>query len=167
MPTATATHASHAFGLVDTTMLRPVSVRQQVFGRLYEVIKLFGYQRYDGPLLEHTEIYKARSSQEIIAQQLYTDRPGWSSTVLASGDRPTVARMIAGNLGGLTFPVRWYSHPNCHRYERPQRGRVREHWQINVDLFGSDSAAVEVGFIELIHALMSALGVSQDMYVCG
>lgn len=143
-----------------------MSVRRQVFERLYEIIESFGYQRYDGPQLEPTEIYEAKSSQEIVAQQLYTltDRGGRRLS-LRPEMTPTVARIIADNLGSLTLPVRWYSHPNCHRYERPQRGRVREHWQINVDAFGSDSAAVEVEFIELIHALMTSLGATQDMYV--
>ncbi|EHR53279.1 histidyl-tRNA synthetase [Saccharomonospora marina XMU15] len=143
-----------------------MSVRQQVFQRLYEVIEVFGYQRYDGPVLELTEIYEAKSSREIVEQQLYTltDRGG-RRLALRPEMTPSVARIIAGNLGRLTFPVRWYSHPNCFRYERPQRGRVREHWQINVDLFGSSSSAVEVEFIELIHAMMAGLGATEDMYV--
>ncbi len=143
-----------------------MSIRQQVFHRLYEVIEAFGYQRYDGPLLEPTEIYEAKSSQEIVEQQLYnlTDRGGRRLS-LRPEMTPSVARMIAGNMGKLTFPVRWYSHPNCHRYERPQRGRVREHWQINVDLFGSSSSAVEVEFAELVHSMMGALGATRDMYV--
>lgn len=143
-----------------------MSIRQQVFHRLYDVIESFGYQRYDGPILEPVEIYEAKSSQEIVEQQLYTltDRGG-RRLALRPEMTPSVARMIAGNLGKLTFPVRWYSHPNCHRYERPQRGRVREHWQINVDLFGSSSSAVEVEFVELVHAMMGGLGATPDMYV--
>ncbi|WP_019856313.1 histidine--tRNA ligase [Actinopolyspora mortivallis] len=142
-----------------------MSTRQQVFHRLYEVIESFGYQRYDGPQLEPVEIYEAKSSQEIVEQQLYTlTDQGGRRLALRPEMTPSVARIIAGNMGGLTFPVRWYSHPNCHRYERPQKGRVREHWQINVDLFGSTSSAVEVEFVELVHAMMGALGASRDMY---
>ncbi|MEY8043593.1 histidine--tRNA ligase [Saccharopolyspora cebuensis] len=143
-----------------------MSIRQQVFGHLYEAIETFGYQRYDGPILEPVEIYEAKSSREIVEQQLYTltDRGG-RRLALRPEMTPSVARMIAGNLGKLSFPVRWYSHPNCHRYERPQRGRVREHWQINVDLFGSASSNVEVEFIELVHAMMASLGATRDMYV--
>lgn len=142
-----------------------MSTRTQVFHRLYEVIESYGYQRYDGPILEPTEIYETKSSQEIVEQQLYTltDRGGRRLS-LRPEMTPSVARMIAGNMGRLNFPVRWYSNPNCHRYERPQRGRVREHWQINVDLFGSSSSAVEVEFVELIHDMMAGLGASRDMY---
>jgi histidyl-tRNA synthetase len=143
-----------------------MSIRTQVFERLYEVIESYGYQRYDGPILEPTEIYETKSSQEIVEQQLYTlTDKGGRRLSLRPEMTPSVARMIAGNLGKLTFPVRWYSHPNCHRYERPQRGRVREHWQINVDLFGSSSPAVEIEFVELIHDMMEGLGASRDMYV--
>jgi histidyl-tRNA synthetase len=143
-----------------------MSVRTQVFHRLYEVIERYGYQRYDGPVLEPVELYEAKSSREIVEQQLYTltDRGG-RRLALRPEMTPSVARIIAGNAGRLQFPVRWYSHPNCHRYERPQRGRVREHWQINVDVFGSDSPACEIEFFELIHDMMAALGATPDMWI--
>jgi histidyl-tRNA synthetase len=143
-----------------------MSVRMQVFEKLYDVIERYGYQRYDGPILEPVEIYEAKTSREIVEQQLYTltDR-GDRRLALRPEMTPSVARMIAGNAGRLQFPVRWYSHPNCHRYERPQRGRVREHWQINVDVFGSDSVACEIEFFELIHDLMAGLGATTDMWV--
>lgn len=143
-----------------------MSVRQQVFHRLYGVIEGYGYQRYDGPILEPAEIYEAKSSQEIVDQQLYTltDRGG-RRLALRPEMTPSVARMIAGNAGTLQFPARWYTNVNCHRYERPQRGRVREHWQINVDVFGSESAACEIEFFELIHDMMAAVGATRDMWV--
>ena len=143
-----------------------MSVRTQVFQRLYDVIERYGYLRYDGPILEPVEIYEAKTSQEIVQQQLYTltDRGG-RRLALRPEMTPSVARIIAGNVGALQFPVRWYSHPNCHRYERPQRGRVREHWQINVDIFGSDSSACEIEIFELIHDMMAALGAAPDMWV--
>ncbi|MBI1757610.1 MAG: ATP phosphoribosyltransferase regulatory subunit [Actinobacteria bacterium] len=121
-----------------------MSVRQQVFHRLFEVIERYGFARYDGPILEAAEIYEAKSGREIADLQLYTltDRGG-RRLALRPEMTPSVARMIAGNANSLQFPVRWYCHVNCHRYERPQRGRVREHWQINVDIFGSDHPTCE------------------------
>jgi histidyl-tRNA synthetase len=143
-----------------------MSVRQQVFDRLYEVIERYGFVRYDGPILESAEIYEAKSGQEIANMQLYTltDRGG-RRLALRPEMTPSVARMIAANANSLQFPVRWYCNVNCHRYERPQRGRVREHWQINVDTFGSDSVTVEIEIFELIHDMMSAVGATRDMYV--
>ncbi|MDI5963960.1 histidine--tRNA ligase [Streptomyces sp. SL13] len=143
-----------------------MSVRQQVFHRLYDAIERFGFVRYDGPILESAEIYEAKSGQEIADQQLYslTDR-GDRRLALRPEMTPSVARMIAGNAGQLQFPVRWYSHVICHRYERPQRGRMREHLQINVDIFGSDSVNCEIEIFELIHDMMSAVGATRDMWV--
>lgn len=143
-----------------------MSVRTQVFGKLYEVIERYGFQRYDGPLLEPAEIYEAKSGEEIANQQLYTlTDKGGRRLALRPEMTPTAARMIAGNAGALQFPVRWYSHPNCHRYERPQRGRVREHWQINVDIFGSESASCEIELFELIHDMLRGLGASEDLFL--
>lgn len=143
-----------------------MSVREQVFRRLYEVIERYGFVRYDGPILESAEIYEAKSGQEIANMQLYTltDRGG-RRLALRPEMTPSVARMIAANAKSLQFPVRWYCNVNCHRYERPQRGRVREHWQINVDTFGSDSVSVEIEIFELIHDMMTAVGATPDMYV--
>ncbi|MDP4500516.1 histidine--tRNA ligase [Nonomuraea turcica] len=143
-----------------------MSVRQQVFSRLYEAVERYGYVRYDGPILESADIYEAKSGREIADQQLYslTDRAG-RRLALRPEMTPSVARMIAGHAGELQFPVRWYSHVNCHRYERPQRGRVREHWQINVDVFGSDSPNCEIEIFQVIHDMMASLGATRDMYV--
>lgn len=143
-----------------------MSVRTQVFSKLYAVIESYGYTRYDGPILEPIEIYEAKSGHEIVSEQLYrlTDRGG---RVLAIRPEmtPSVARMIAANADTLQFPARWYSHVNCHRYERPQRGRVREHWQINVDVFGSESAEAEVEIFEMIHRMLSSLGASTEDFI--
>jgi histidyl-tRNA synthetase len=143
-----------------------MSVRTQVFGHLYDVLERFGYLRYDGPILESAEIYERKSGEEIADQQLYTltDRGG-RRLALRPEMTPSVARIIAGNAGKLQFPVRWYSHPNCHRYERPQRGRVREHWQINADIFGSESPNCEIEMFELVHELLRGVGATEDMFV--
>jgi len=142
-----------------------MSVREQVFGTLHRCVEQFGYQRYDGPLLEAAEIYEAKSGQEIASQQLYslTDR-GDRRLAIRPEMTPSVARIIAGHAGELQFPVRWYCNVNCHRYERPQRGRTREHWQINVDIFGSDSASCELEMFEVVHAMMASIGATRDTY---
>jgi histidyl-tRNA synthetase len=143
-----------------------MSVRTQVFGHLYDVLERRGFLRYDGPILESAEIYERKSGQELADKQLYTlTDKGGRRLALRPEMTPSVARMIAGSAKSLSFPVRWYSHPNCHRYEAPQRGRVREHWQINADIFGSDSANCETEIFELVHDMMAALGATPDMFV--
>jgi histidyl-tRNA synthetase len=142
-----------------------MSVRSQVFDTLYQVLELYGYLRYDGPTLEPLEIYEAKSSEEIVRDQLFrlVDRGG-RELAIRPEMTPSVARIIAGNLKSLRLPIRWYTHVNCHRYERPQRGRVREHWQINADIFGTDSTLAEAEMFQLIDAMFAALGVSPSLY---
>lgn len=143
-----------------------MSVRSQIFQTLYRTVETFGFTRYDGPTLEPAQIYEVKSGDEIANNQLYrlTDKGG-RDLALRPEMTPTVARIVAANAGNLTLPARWYSHPNCFRYEKPQRGRVREHWQLNVDMFGSESIEAEVEIFELTAAIMEALGATREMYV--
>jgi histidyl-tRNA synthetase len=142
-----------------------VSVRTQVFDRLYRTLETWGYVRYDGPTLEPVAIYEAKSSLEVVNDQMYrlTDRGG-RELALRPEMTPTVARIIAGHADRLRFPVRWYCHIPCFRYERPQRGRLREHWQINADIFGSESPEAEAELFELIHDMFASLGVDRSAY---
>jgi histidyl-tRNA synthetase len=143
-----------------------MSVRTQIFEKLYRTAELFGFRRYDGPILESAAIYEAKSGEEIANQQTYRlHDKGGRELALRPEMTPSVARIIAGHHNDIVFPARWYSHVNCHRYERPQRGRVREHWQLNVDIFGSEDPAAEIEIFDLIAALMSALGATASMYV--
>jgi histidyl-tRNA synthetase len=142
-----------------------MSVRKQVFERLFHTVETWGYVRYDGPTLEPVALYEAKSSLEVVNDQMYrlVDRGG-RELALRPEMTPTVARMIAANAERLRFPVRWYSFIPCFRYERPQRGRVREHYQINVDIFGSESPHAEVELFEVIHEMFGSLGVDPSAY---
>lgn len=143
-----------------------MSVRQQVFDTLYRVVESFGYLRYDGPMLEPFELYAAKSGEELVNQQIYrmTDRGGRDLAVRPEMT-PTVARMIAARAGSLTTPARWYSHPNLYRYERKQRGRYREHWQVNVDVFGTESYLAEAEILTLGAEMMFALGAQSEDFL--
>jgi histidyl-tRNA synthetase len=143
-----------------------MSVRTQVFEKLFATVERYGFRRYDGPILESAAIYEAKSGEEIANQQLYrlVDKGG-RELALRPEMTPSVARIIAGAVDQIVFPARWYSHVNCHRYERPQRGRVREHWQVNVDIFGSEEVEAEVEIFDLVADLMSAMGATPDMWI--
>lgn len=143
-----------------------MSVRTQIFEKLFRIVEVFGFRRYDGPILESAAIYEAKSGEEIANQQMYrlVDKGG-RELALRPEMTPSVARMIAGHQNEIVFPARWYSHVNCHRYERPQHGRVREHWQLNVDIFGSEEIAAEVEIFDLVAALMAGLGATPAMYL--
>jgi histidyl-tRNA synthetase len=143
-----------------------MSVRTQIFEKLFRIAELFGFRRYDGPILESAAIYEAKSGEEIANQQMYRLRDkGDRELALRPEMTPSVARMVAGHQNDIVFPARWYSHVNCHRYERPQRGRVREHWQLNVDIFGTEDVSGEIEIFDLIAALLSGLGATPSMYV--
>ena len=130
--------------------------------------ELFGYVEYHASILEPSELYKSKGAEneEIINEQTYsfTDRGGREVT-LRPEMTPTVARMVAGRRRELGFPLRLFSIPNLFRYERPQRGRLREHWQLNVDLFGSKSLAVDAEVVSVAHALMLAFGAQESDFV--
>jgi histidyl-tRNA synthetase len=143
-----------------------MSIRTQIFEKLFHTAELFGFRRYDGPILESAAIYEAKSGEEIVNQQMYrlTDKGG-RELALRPEMTPSVARIVAGHQNEIIFPARWYTHVNCHRYERPQRGRVREHWQLNVDIFGSEGLTAEIEIFDLVAALLAALGAAPSMYV--
>jgi histidyl-tRNA synthetase len=131
-----------------------------------ETVAKFGYAEYHASILEPAELYRSKTSDEIVNEQTYTftDRGGREVT-LRPEMTPTVARMVAAKRRELGFPLRLFSIPNVFRYERPQRGRLREHWQLNVDIFGSKSAHAEAEIISVAHALMIAFGATQNDFV--
>ncbi len=140
-------------------------LQKYMFGRLREVAERFGYEEYDAPILEPLEIYLAKTGEEIVSQQTYAfeDRGG-RQVVIRPEMTPTVSRMVAARRQELGYPLRWYSIPNLWRYERPQRGRLREHWQLNVDIFGVAGIEAEYEIITLVDAMFQSFGASHDMY---
>ncbi|MBY0472690.1 histidine--tRNA ligase [Patescibacteria group bacterium] len=132
------------------------------------VAKKFGYAEYHASILEPAELYKAKGAdnEELINEQTYTftDRGGREVT-LRPEMTPTVARMVAARRRDFGFPLRLFSIPNVFRYERPQRGRLREHWQLNVDIFGSESFAADAEIIQVSYEVMKAFGAEETDFV--
>src|SRR5476649_40526 len=141
-------------------------IQKYMFGKLREIAERFGYEEYDGPILEPLEIYLAKTGEEIVSGQTYvfTDRGG-REVVIRPEMTPTVSRMVAARRQELAYPLRWYSIPNLWRYERPQRGRLREHWQLNVDVLGGDALDADAEVISLAMEIMHAFGGSDKMQV--
>ncbi len=138
---------------------RDMRVRNYMFDRVKRTLASFGYEEYGGPMLEPFELYAAKTSEEIVNQQLYwlIDR-GERKLAVRPEMTPTLARMVAARQNELPRPIRWFSIPNLWRYEQPQRGRLREHWQLNVDTFGGDPEAEDLEICQVIVALMEGLG---------
>ena len=144
------------------------ATQHYLFSTMSRVVERFGYARYDASVLEPSELYKSKGAEneELVNEQTYTfiDR-GDREVTLRPEMTPTVARMVAARRRELSFPLRWYSIPNVFRYERPQRGRLREHWQLNVDLFGSSSIEADVEVIAVAHAIMKEFKAKDDDFV--
>ncbi len=130
-----------------------------------KVLEQFGYEAYNAPMLESIDLYKAKSGQEIVNEQTYTftDRGG-REVVIRPEMTPSVSRMVAARRQELAYPLRWYSIPNLWRYERAQRGRLREHWQLNADLFGVEGLEGEHEMILICDAILKAFSASRGMY---
>lgn len=140
-------------------------LQKWMFAKWRTVVERFGYEEYDAPILEPTELYASKTSEEIVNEQTYslTDRGGRNVTIRTEMT-PTVSRMVAGRRQELAYPVRWYSIPNLWRYERPQRGRLREFWQLNVDLFGVEGIEADFEMLQISDAIMKEFGAKQSMY---
>ncbi len=136
-----------------------------IFNTWRKAVESFGYEEYNASILEPAELYKAKSGQEIVNEQTYTftDR-GDREVTLRPEMTPTVARMVAKKRRELGFPLRLYSIQNFFRYERPQKGRIREFWQLNVDLFGSKSIFADIEPIEIAVRIMTAFGAKAEDY---
>jgi histidyl-tRNA synthetase len=140
-------------------------LQKYMFDTIRKVVERYGYEEYDAPVLEPLELYLAKTGEEIVNEQTYAfeDRGG-RKVAIRPEMTPTVSRMVAGRRQELGYPLRWYSIPNLWRYERPQRGRLREHWQLNVDIFGVADMKAETELIQVADAILRSFGATHDMY---
>ena len=140
-------------------------LRNWFFGVIRDVLETSAFDEYNGPMLESLDLYAAKSGEEIANKQTYNfmDR-GDRHLAIRPEMTPTVARMVAAKMGELTFPLRWFSIPNMYRYEATQRGRLREFWQLNVDIFGCDTYEADLEVISSAIRLMRAFGADETMF---
>lgn len=141
-------------------------VQNYIFAVWRQVSERFGYEEYGAPTLEPLDIYAAKSGQELANEQTYsfTDRGG-RIVAIRPEMTPTISRMVAARRQELAYPARLYSIANFMRYERPQRGREREFWQLNVDMFGVDEIAGEAEVIMMADGVMKAFGAKDKDFV--
>ena len=134
-------------------------IQDFLFQRMVDTAHSFGYECYDGPLLEHIELYRAKSGEELVDEQTYAfmDRGG-REVAIRPEMTPTLARMIAVRHRETPKPIRWFSLPNLMRYERPQKGRLREHWQFNCDIFGAPANLGELEILQVLVHFLESLG---------
>lgn len=140
-------------------------VQNYIFQTWRTVSERFGYEGYNAPMLEPFELFAAKSGQDLVNDETYqfTDRGG-RNVVIRPEMTPSVSRMVAAKRQELPYPVRWYSIANFMRYDRPQRGREREFWQLNTDIFGVDTLDAEAEIITMADTIMQAFGATHKMY---
>src|SRR5213080_4947138 len=135
-----------------------LALRNHIFATWREVARRYGFQEYDGPPLEPLDLYTDKSGEEIV-QQLYAfEDKGGRRVALRPEMTPTLARMVGAHAQALKKPIRWFSIPQLFRYERQQRGRLREHFQLNMDILGEASPLADAELIAAAIDIMRAFG---------
>eukprot|EP00591_Stephanopyxis_turris_P011630 CAMPEP_0195519892 /NCGR_PEP_ID=MMETSP0794_2-20130614/15726_1 /TAXON_ID=515487 /ORGANISM="Stephanopyxis turris, Strain CCMP 815" /LENGTH=536 /DNA_ID=CAMNT_0040649133 /DNA_START=127 /DNA_END=1737 /DNA_ORIENTATION=+ len=174
-----------ALCLADTALQRPafldgpsgtrdfyppeMRIRNWLFGHMREVAHLFNFEEYDSPVLEHVELYERKAGEEIVDQMYaFVDKEGKRVT-LRPEMTPSLARMVlnktnlqSGEVRELTLPLKWFSIPQCWRFETTQRGRKREHYQWNMDMVGVEHVNAEVELLAAACLFFERLGIGPD-----
>ncbi len=135
-----------------------LATRSHVFGAMRRVAHRYGFEEYDGPPLEPLELYTRKSGDEIVGQLYHFRDKGDREVALRPEMTPTLARMVAPKAASMKKPIRWFSIPQLFRYERQQRGRLREHFQLNCDLIGEPGPLADAEIIALAIDVMRELG---------
>lgn len=139
---------------------KELAEREHLFRVWREVARRFGFVEYDGPPLEPLELYTRKSGEEIVGQLYnFTDKGG-REVALRPEMTPTFARMVAARANALRKPVRWFSIPQLFRYERQQKGRLREHFQLNVDIVGETDVAADAELLAVAIAVVRTAGLT-------
>lgn len=141
-------------------------LQNYIFEIWRKVCESYGYQEYGAPLLEPLDVYLAKSGQELASDQTYsfTDKGG-RIVAIRPEMTPSVSRLVAARRQEMPYPARLYSIANFMRYERPQKGREREFWQLNVDIFGVDSVLADAEIITISDQIMKSFGAKSDDYI--
>lgn len=141
-------------------------VQNHIFNVWRKISEQYGYEEYGAPLLEPLEVYLAKSGQELASEQTYsfTDRGG-RIVAIRPEMTPSVSRLVAGRRQEMAYPARLYSIANFMRYERPQKGREREFWQLNIDIFGVDTVDADAEMISIADKIMREFGAKEKDYV--
>jgi histidyl-tRNA synthetase len=135
-------------------------LRNWLFEHFRATAALFGFEEIDAPVLEHAELFIRKAGEEIV-DQLYHFTLHDRHLALRPEITPQIARMVAARRGGLRMPLRWFSIPQCWRYERMSRGRRREHYQWNMDIWGEPGVAAEAELIASVFHLLDRLGLKR------
>lgn len=139
--------------------------RNHIFDHWRRTARRYGFREYDGPPLEPLELYTAKSGEEIVGQLFNFVDKGERAVSLRPEMTPTLARMIARQERSYRKPIKWFAIPQLFRYEKQQKGRLREHFQFNADVFGESDTAADAEVIALLIDTLRSLGLTADDFV--
>jgi len=140
-------------------------LRDYIFSRWRETAKVYGFREYDGPPLETLELYTTKSGAEIVGQLYNFVDKGDRAVAMRPEMTPTLARMVASAERSYKKPIKWFAIPQLFRYERQQKGRLREHFQLNADIVGEADPAADAELIALLIDTLRAFGLTEDDFV--
>src|SRR5690242_7018710 len=139
--------------------------RSHIFATWREVARRFGFVEYDGPPLEPLELFTTKSGAEIVGQLYNFKDKGDREISLRPEMTPTLARMVAAHERNYKKPIKWFAIPQLFRYERQQKGRLREHFQFNADIFGEADVAADAELIALLIDTLRSFGLTAKDFV--
>ncbi len=161
---------------IDKTLLQPVAgfrdfkpeeyiFIEKILSVMKKVSRLFGYEAYEGPMVEKRKLYEIKSGSDIVGEVFNViDREG-QELVLRPEMTPTLGRIIAEYNQKYPKPIRWFSIPRCFRDETPQKGRFKEFWQLNVDMVGENSVMADAEVIAVLVTILQELGLEKEDFV--
>ena len=138
----------------------PFAERAHIFETWRRIVRRYAVQEYDGPPLEPRELYTQKSGDEIVGQLFEFVDKGGRAVAMRPEMTPTFARMVGARAQTLRKPVRWFSMPQLFRYERTQKGRLREHFQLNVDIVGEADVLADAELLSVAVEIMAAFGLT-------
>ncbi|MEI8291987.1 MAG: ATP phosphoribosyltransferase regulatory subunit, partial [Verrucomicrobiota bacterium] len=139
--------------------------RQYIFDQWRKIAKRYGFREYDGPPLEPLELFTTKSGEEIVGQLFDFEDKGKRHVALRPEMTPTLARMVAAHERNYKKPIKWFAIPQLFRYEKQQKGRLREHFQFNADLIGETDPAADAELIALLIDTLRAFGLTAEDFV--
>ena len=137
-------------------------LRNWLFNHFRHVSKSFAFEEYDAPVVESEELYVRKAGEQIVDELYAFEDKGGRRLALRPEMTPSLARLILQKAGSIALPVKWFSIPQCWRYERIQRGRRREHYQWNIDIFGISNITAEVELLCIVSTLFNRLGLTAE-----
>ena len=142
-----------------------LALRRYIFGKWRDVARRYGFREYDGPPLEPLELFTQKSGAEIVGQLFNFVDKGDRAVALRPEMTPTLARMVGAHHRDYKKPIKWFAVPQLFRYEKQQRGRLREHFQFNADIIGETDVAADAELIALAIDTLRSFGLTQDDFV--